>query len=238
MATLKRTPTPRRQWTPEEDVVMRSLYPICTAAQVAQELDRTKASVFQRARLLGLEKSEAFLRSDLSGRIQRGKTNASIAATQFKKGQQPWNAGTKGIAGTHPNSRKTQFRKGHKAGVALAKEQPIGAERIAEGVLQRKVNNDLPFQRRWRSVHALVWEAAHGPIPPGHKVIFKPGMHTTVTAEITPEKLELVSNAELMRRNSFHNRYPKEVGLLIQMKGQLTRRINRKTEELNEKQDR
>lgn len=30
-----------------------------------------------------------------------------------------------------------------------------------------------------------------------------------------------------MRRNSYHTRYPKELGLLIHMKGQLTRRIRR-----------
>ena len=111
--------------------------------------------------------------------------------------------------------------------------QPIGAERVTkDGILQRKVNNDMPFQRRWKSVHSLVWEAAHGPIPPGHKVVFLAGQNTSIAAQITPEKLEMVTHAELMRRNSYHTRYPKELGLVIQMRGALNRKINRLTKEI------
>lgn len=228
----------RRFWTPEEDASLRRLYPDLASHQVAEALGRTKASVFQRARLLGLSKSEAFLRSDQSGRVLRGKQNPAMRATQFKEGITPWNKGRKGTCGLHPNCRKTQFQKGSLQGRAEAVVKPIGALRIADGVLQQKVNNDLPFQRRWRSVHGLVWEAAFGPIPPGHKVIFKPGMHTTVAELITPEKLELVSHAELMRRNSYHARYPKEVGQLIQLHGALNRKINRLSkDEPHEEQD-
>lgn len=239
---MKLCPTPtgrlkqaRRPWTAAEDEQVKALYPDLPASEVAQQLGRTKASVFQRARLLGLGKSAAFFESDKSGRTLRGKTNPAMTATRFQKGFVPWNKGLKGSCGTHPNCRKAQFQKGSKNGRALAIEQPIGAERVAEGVLQIKVNNDLPFRRRYQALHGLVWEATNGAIPPGHKVIFRPGLHTTVAALITLDRLELVTNAELMCRNSFHNRYPKDVAQLIQIKGQLTRKINRKTEELNEK---
>jgi hypothetical protein len=186
---------------------------------------------------MGLKKSQEFFESDRSGRVQRGQQNPGMIRTQFQPGTKPWNTGTKGLAGQHPNCKKAQFQKGTKNGRALAIEASIGSERVAEGVLQIKVNNDLPFQRRWQALHGLVWEATHGPIPPGHKVIFRVGQHTTAAHLITVERLELVTHAELMRRNSYHNRYPKEVGQLIQLKGQLTRKINRKTEALNEKQD-
>jgi hypothetical protein len=33
--------------------------------------------------------------------------------------------------------------------------------------------------RNWVAVHRLVWEQAHGPVPPGHIVVFRPGRHTT-----------------------------------------------------------
>jgi hypothetical protein len=236
--TRSKSGRPRRLfWTPEEDALLREIYPDATAAECSRRIGRTKASVFQRARLLGLEKSEAFFLSDRSGRVQRGKQNPAMAATQFKKGIKPWNTGTKGVAAQHPNCVVHRFQKGTKNGRALAVEQPIGAERVAEGVLQIKVNNNLPFPSRWQALHGLVWEATQGPIPPGHKVVFRPGQHTTVAELITLDRLELVTHAELMRRNSYHNRYPKEVGLLIQMKGQITRKINRRSEELNEKQD-
>jgi hypothetical protein len=216
--------------------VLRAMFPDLSTAQVAAELGRTLCSVSNRAQGLGLKKSAAFLASERSGRIQRAVNDPRMVATQIKPGNRPWNTGTKGLTGVHPNCRRTQFQKGSLNGTAAIRVQPIGAERIADGILQRKVNNDRPFHRRWKAVHALVWEEANGSIPPGHIVIFRTGQHTTVAAEITADKLELVSHAELMRRNTYHNRYPKEVGLLIQMKGQLTRRINRRTEDLNEKQ--
>jgi len=106
--------------------------------------------------------------------------------------------------------------------------RPIGSLRVTvDGYLQQKVNDDLPPQRRWKAVHTLVWEEAHGPVPKGHVVVFIPGTHTTDIGHITLDRLELVTRAELMRRNSYHTRYPKELGLVIQMKGQLTRRIRR-----------
>ncbi len=41
------------------------------------------------------------------------------------------------------------------------------------------------------------------------------------------ENLELVARSELMRRNSYHTRYPKEIGRAIHLRGALVRRINR-----------
>ena len=236
---MKRKAAPRRFWTPDEEAVLRRLYPDLPAWKVAEALGRTSYAVFQRARLLGLTKSEAFWKSEACGQVQRGKRNPKMQATQFKKGLTPWNKGKKGTCGLHPNCRPTQFKKGALQGRAAKVVQPIGAERLSkDGILQRKVNNDLPFQRRWRSVHSLVWEAAHGPIPTGHKVVFLPGRHTAVAELITPDRLELVSCAELMRRNSYHTRYPKEVGQLIQMRGQLNRKINRLSKgEAHEEQD-
>jgi hypothetical protein len=220
---------------------MRARYPHEYSAALARDLGRSLYSVFNRAKALGLMKSEVFHQSDRSGRIQKGRTDPRMIATQLKPGNQPWNKGAKGSTGIHPNCRATQFKKGEVQGRAAALVQPIGAERISkDGILQRKVNNEMPFQRRWRSVHSLVWEAAHGPIPQGHKVVFLPGQFTNVAAQITPEKLELVSCAELMRRNSYHTRYPKELGLVIQMRGQLNRKINRRIKrqgDAHEKQD-
>lgn len=230
----------RKIWTPAEDALLRARYPDVLAAELVEATGHPLASVYQRARKLGLEKSDAFRASEKSGQIQRGRINPRMVATQIQKGAKPWNKGVKGSCGTHPNCRATQFRKGKLQGRAAQVVQPIGAERVTrDGILQRKVNNDLPFQRRWKSVHSLVWEAVHGPIPPGHKVVFRLGQHTNLAAQITPEKLELVTHAELMRRNSYHTRYPKELGRVIQLRGALNRKLNRlsRPETPYEKQD-
>lgn len=43
----------------------------------------------------------------------------------------------------------------------------------------------------------------------------------------TIENLECISNPELMKRNSFLNKYPKDLQELIRAKGSLTRQINK-----------
>lgn len=224
-------------WTPDQEATLRERYPDERAADLVDVLGHPLSSIYLRAKQLGLRKSDSFKQSEKSGQILRGRTSPAMVATQIKPGARPWNKGVKGTGGTHPNCRATQFRKGELTGRAAKIVQPTGAERVTkDGILQRKVNNDLPFQRRWRSVHSLVWEAENGPIPAGHKVVFLPGQNTSVRAQITPEKLELVTHAELMRRNSYHTRYPKELGLVIQMRGALNRKINRMTKRISDEE--
>lgn len=214
----------RRRWTPEEDATLRELYPHLRSVEVAERLGRPVTSVIHRARALGIVKDPDFLASHASGRLQPGERRS--VETEFAPGLTPWNKGTRGVCGHHPNTRATQFRPGSVQGRARELLQPIGATRVVAGYLLRKVNDDLPRQRRWKAVHVLVWEEAHGPVPPGHVVAFLPGRRTTVETEIRPECLELVTRAEMMRRNSFHTGLPDEVKCLVYAKGQLTRKIN------------
>ncbi len=90
----------------------------------------------------------------------------------FSAGQTSWNKGKPcppGMGGRHPNSRRTQFQKGQRTGIAQKHYKPIGYERLTEdGYLERKVNDDLPFKDRWQLVQRIEWEAANGPIPAGH----------------------------------------------------------------------
>ncbi|WWT39568.1 HNH endonuclease [Microcystis phage Mae-JY02] len=86
---------------------------------------------------------------------------------QFVKGQPSHNAGKKGLR--YAGSEKGWFRKGERSGVAVKLYQPIGTERITkDGYRQRKVNDDMPLQRRWRMVQLIEWEAVNGPLPEGH----------------------------------------------------------------------
>jgi hypothetical protein len=86
---------------------------------------------------------------------------------RFPAGHTPVNKGRKGECA--PGSEKTWFRKGNRTGRANHVYQPVGAERMGKsGYLERKINDDMPFHRRWRAVHLIEWEAAHGPIPAGH----------------------------------------------------------------------
>lgn len=88
---------------------------------------------------------------------------------RFAKGLVPHNAGKPfPVARENPACRATQFRKGQRSGLAVKLWKPIGTERIGKGGYRlRKVNNDLPLQRRWRFVHVIEWEAVNGPLPDG-----------------------------------------------------------------------
>ena len=220
-------------WTPREDAILRERYPDEPAAAVAAALGRSLPSVYARAAQLGLQKSAEFQASAASGRVLPGQSRAGAVATQFKPGQTSWNKGVRGAAGHHPNSRRTQFKNGCMTGSAQHNYKPIGTLRINNGLLEQKVTDDpsLYPAKRWRPVSRIVWEKAHGPIPEGHAVVFKPGCATTDPERITPEVLELLSRQELMLRNSRHTRYPPEVNRAIQLLGAVKRKINNRTKD-------
>lgn len=221
---------PRRFWTDAEVETLRRLYPDYTADVVARVLKCGTKRVHAKAKELGIGKSEAFKASDRSGRILRGKQHPSMVATQFKAGLTPWNKGAAYEAGGR--SAETRFRKGSKPHTTL----PIGSYRInRDGHLQRKVSDASGSNsKRWRCVAELVWVAANGPLPPKHIVVFKPGMRTAVLEEITLDKVECISLAENGRRNHPRSKSP-ELARLYQLKGAITRQVNRINREAKEK---
>lgn len=226
----------RQPWTPEQLAGLRHLYPDHTADVVGRVIGRSMASVHAKAAQLGLSKSDAFKASDASGRLRRGRTNPGMVRTQFRPGQQPWNKGLPRSTGLHPNCRATQFKPGRRLEEAR-NYKPIGTLRLnADGHLERKVTDDpaLVPARRWVPVYRLVWEAAHGPIPAGHIVVFRPGLTTAVLELITTERLECITRAENARRNHPKNKSP-ELARLVQLKGAITRQVNRIHREAQER---
>lgn len=221
----------RRMWTESELAHLVDRYPNQRTDELALSLSRTIRQVYSKATALGLKKSPEFLASDQSGRLKPGQTRPHMIATQFKAGQKPWNKGKHYTAGGR--SVETRFKKGERHGQANRNYVPIGSLRVTvDGILERKVNDTHPVPaRRWVSVARLVWEAARGPIPKGHVVVFKPGMRTTDERQLTIDRLECISRAELAGRNHWSHRYPKEMGKLFQLKGAIARQVNRLAKE-------
>lgn len=222
----------KARWTPAMERKLARLYPTRTAQECADTLGVGLSSVHNRAHLLGLRKSSEWIAERTRQRWAEGRHENSRRA-HFRKGEAPANKGVPQAEWMPAVSRRrcarTQFKPGHLGGSAKDNMQPIGALRIADGQLQKKVNNERSFMRRWVAVSRLVWEAAHGPIPDGCIVRFKDGMATTVENEITPDKLECITRAENMRRNSYHTHLPPEVARLVQLRGALNRKINNRT---------
>lgn len=208
----------RKAWRPTEAelATFALLYPDAQANALAQRFGVATTQVYSLAKRLGLKKSPAFLASAKSGRLDgvRG------SETRFQKGNEPWTKGRK-LPGY--GSPVGQFKQGQLPHNYL----PIGSLRMAVGYLQIKLSDTGYPPRDWVMYHRHVWEQAHGPIPAGHMVVFK-GERLTDAALITADGLECVTREEHMRRHTFHQ-YGPEVAGLVQMRGQLTRQINKRS---------
>jgi hypothetical protein len=225
----------RKKWTAAELSVLKSRDPDEPAIEVARALGASLSYVYKMAHRHGVKKSAAFLASDKAKRILRDKQYPAMIATRFQKGHTPANKGLRRPGWAPGRMAETQFKKGRLAHEAR-NYRPIGAERICrDGYLERKVSDDpaLASARRWVAVHRLVWEAAHGPIPRDRIVVFRRGMATTVTGEITLDRLELITRQESMRRNTIHN-LPQPLPQLIQLSGALKRKIDNRVRQHEE----
>lgn len=111
----------------------------------------------------------------------------------FQPGSKPWNTGTKGLV--PPNSG--QFKPGS-VPINLKDE---GFERVnVYGYIEVKISESNPYTgapTRFKLKQIVVWEAANGPIPKGHKLRFIDGDKLNCTLK----NLELVSNAEHLHMN-------------------------------------
>jgi hypothetical protein len=213
----------RRFWTEQEVELLREIYPNLKGEVVAERLGISLKRVYNKAKQLELRKSQAFFASPASCRTN-GKQGIG---TRFETGHVPANKGLRRPGWAPGRMAETQFRKGERKGVAVDLYKPIGTERVSkDGYLERKVNDGMPLQKRWRAVHLLVWEEANGALPKGFAVCFK----NRDRKDTRLENLELVSRADLARRNSMHN-LPPELKKTIRALGSLKRRIKREEQD-------
>lgn len=211
----------KRLWNPEDDALLVARYPHERTAAIARDLRRSLVAVYARANNLGLAKSATYLASVDACRLRRGDNVGK--ASRFRKGHVPANKGLRRPGWSPGRMKETWFRKGERRGVAVRLYKAIGTERVSkDGYLERKVNDALPLQARWRAVHLLVWEAVHGRIPKGHALAFRNGNRR----DIRLDNLQLITRRELMARNTVHN-LPKPLADTVRLLGALNRKIRR-----------
>lgn len=202
--------------------MVREFYPIMPTEALAKVIRRPVNSVYMQAARLGLRKTPEYLAGPFACRLRRGDNVG--AAFRFKPGHVPPNKGVKGWD-SGGRSVLTRFKPGQRPHTW----KPVGSYRVnADGYLDRKVTDTGYPPRDWVAVHRLVWIEAHGPIPAGHAIAFKPGRRSTERERITIDALELVSRANLMRRNSVHTVMPPELARVVLLRGALIRKINRR----------
>lgn len=212
----------RRPWIAAEDRALRTLYPHMRTEDMARIIGRPLTSIYQHAAQLGVQKSEAFRSSPLSGRNVKGYAPHG-ARTRFQKGLIPANKGLRRPGWAPGRMSETQFKKG---GFPVNRDPEyyvIGALRVnTDNYIDMRISFDKG-SCGWRGLHLILWEDAHGPIPPGYCLRFKDGDSLNVELD----NLVLITRAENCRRNSIHN-LPAPLRDTIQLLGQLKRRINEK----------
>lgn len=226
----------RRRWTAREDAEIRRCYPDMPTAALARRLGRALSAVYQRAYALGLHKSAAYFASPASGRTN-GRQGIG---TRFSKGHVPANKGLRRPGWGPGRMKETQFKPGVRQGVAAKNWRPVGTILPdSEGYLRIKIREASKGEAYgfgnvnvWPLLQRHVWQQAHGPIPPGHNIVFKDGNR----ANCALDNLECIPRAEMMRRNSVHN-LPKPLVQTVQLLGALNRQIRRRTRG-EEEQDR
>jgi hypothetical protein len=196
-----------------QDDMMKAFYADNSMATMKAITGRSECSIYNRAFILKLSKSQAYLDSPAACRLRREQTTASIAC-RFQKGQKVWNKGMKGL---QIGGQATQFKKGTKP----PNHKPAGTIREVDGYFEIKVAEGM---HQWRLLHRVIWERCNGPIPKGHIVIFLDGN----TKNINIKNMALLTKAENMKRNTVHN-YPKEIVHLVQLRAALNRQINKRT---------
>lgn len=210
------TPSSRRRWSDSDIALLEQLYADTLTRDIAARLDRPLASVYGKADLLGLKKSQAFLDSPMSGRLE-GERGTS---TRFQPGGTSWNKGVQFVAGGR--SAETRFGKGNQP----HNHVPVGTEVMGtDGYLKIKVAEP----NQWEWTHRRNWVAAHGPIAKGLALVFKD--RNRMNCDVG--NLELLTRSELMLRNTIH-RYPPELKATIRQLNKLTRAIEADHEKQND----
>lgn len=210
------------RWTKEEDQILIEMYADNFAKDIAKLIPgKDPNSIYGRAARLGLKSS----REKISRSGRMSAQSPGVKATQFKKGHETWNKGRPMSPEVYAKAKATMFKKGQKP----VNHRPVGAERInVDGYVEVKVAEP----GKWKPKHRVIWEEAHGPIPKGMMIRFRNGNKL----DMRLENLIMVTQAENMKNyNSYITRYPKELQLLIQLKGAVNRQIHKKEKQYEER---
>lgn len=185
-----------KNWSPEEDAVLRERYADTGTRELAEMLGRTVGSTYYRASALGLGKSPEYLAAGACRLAESGKV------TRFRKGAVPYNKGKRIEEIMSPEGLIRSSAARFKPGNRPVNTQHVGYEAIrGDGYVWVKVADGMPMVQK----HRWVWEQHNGRIPEGCHVCFRDGDKTNcdianlvlrtcedvgshITSSLTPEQ--------------------------------------------------
>lgn len=198
----------RCNWTMEETELLIEYYPHRSTKEVAFITGKSISQCYAKAFALQIHKTPEFLATELSGRLQKGNQ-----ATQFPKGNTPWNKGMKGL---QIGGQETQFKKG----TVPPNHREVGSERIDEdGYTYIKIQEP----GKWVLKHRHIYEQHHGKLEPHMIVTFR----DKNISNFDIENLEAITKVENMERNRI-TKYPQPLRQTIKTLNKLWQEIKSK----------
>lgn len=205
----------RRFWSEHERKVMIEMFADNYTETVCKILNRSYRSVCSQATLMGLKKSDAFMKMELERQADRLRIVG--VKSRYNKGREPENKGKPMSKELYEKCKPTMFKKGNEP----HNTNYDGHERISkDGYVEIRIRKG-----KYVLKHRHVWEQVNGKIPKGFIVVFKDRNHQNIVIE----NLELISREENMKRNTIH-RFPVELKNTIRL-------VNKLKQTINEKQD-
>ena len=210
-----------KRFTPSEDEYIRQNYLDLSLNEMGKYLGRSFGSVHGRMIILGLVVPPHILQQRHQKSFERLAELGKIS--RYKKGNVPVNKGKKLPPEVYEKAKPTMFKKGQMPHNMVHNGQPyLHTRRRENGYIEK-----LWFIQEGtnkRSAYMAYLCRKHGIDLTGKKPRLKPCFDHKQAPTIND--IIIVTNAENMAANSLVN-YPPEVVKMIQLKGVLTREINK-----------
>lgn len=162
------------RWSEEHLSIMRAQYGLVAVREVAAAVGRTCEAVYKQAQEMNLCRRNGGRSAPKKWTV---KDDDYLRAT-FKSTHVAAIAMTLDVTDAAVRTRAFALglRKDSNRGITL----PIGAERVARGVRERKVAATGVRRQDWRRVEVIEWEQSHGPVPSGFLLIVPRGTERSV----------------------------------------------------------
>ena len=208
------------KWSDKQLEYLKENYPNISSSKIAKHLNIKINRVYNKASLLGLKKTDEYLKTDYSGRLN--KINNPGKLFYFPKGHIPANKGQKMDAETYKKVSKTMFKKGNIPATTKYFGKPYLNTRIRKDGFKEQTWYIQLNNKRRRYLKYLC--EINGIDLTNKKTRLKAGFN--IIQEPTIKDIMIVTNQEHIKLNSLQ-RYPEDLRKLIYAKATLNRQINK-----------